>query len=172
MAPPAAAAAATLLFLLISSAAAAATPCFTSLFSFSDRHRKLPPPRPTGKPPPLLLLLLRPNLLRPPLRPMLRRPPHRRLHRSEGLGLPLLTPFPGKVKNDNFPMGANLAEGGATALDFKFLAERGINNTHTNQSLHVEIDRFKQLLTTLCSSQWRSQGESTPGPGPGSPGPE
>ncbi|CAN1149966.1 GDSL esterase/lipase At1g28590 [Linum perenne] len=152
MAPPAAAAAATLLFLLISSAAA--SPCFTSLFSFGDSITD------TGN----SLLLAPPGNLphccfSPYGQTFFGRPSGRcsdgRLivdFIAEGLGLPLLTPFPGEVKNDNFPMGANLAEGGATALDFKFLAERGIYNTHTNLSLHVEIDRFKQLLTTICSS--------------------
>ncbi|CAN1283798.1 GDSL esterase/lipase At2g27360 [Linum perenne] len=140
MAPPAAAAAATLLFLLISSAAA--SPCFTSLFSFGDSITD------TGN----SLLLAPPGNLphccfSPYGQTFFGRPSGRcsdgRLivdFIAEGLGLPLLTPFPGEVKNDNFPMGANLAEGGATALDFKFLAERGIYNTHTNLSLHVEIE--------------------------------
>ncbi|CAL1410341.1 unnamed protein product [Linum trigynum] len=71
---------------------------------------------------------------------------------AEQLGLPLLTPYPGKLHSNDFPLGANFAEGGATALDFHFLAEKGIYNTHTNLSLQVEIDRFKELLATICSS--------------------
>ncbi|CAI0445014.1 unnamed protein product [Linum tenue] len=144
-----------LLFLLpLSFAAGARSPCFTSFFSFGDSITD------TGN---QMLLAPDGNLPHccfPPYgetyfgRPSGRCSDGRLIvdFIAEHLGLPLLTPFPGKLHSNDFPLGANFAEGGATALDFHFLAEKGIYNTHTNLSLQVEIDRFKELLATICSS--------------------
>ncbi|CAN0853294.1 Sinapine esterase [Linum grandiflorum] len=156
MAPPTATAAVTtlLLFLTISSTTASTSPCFTSFFSFGDSITD------TGN---QCLLATPGNLPHCCFSPygvtFFGYPTGRcsdgRLivdFIAEGLGLPLLTPYPGEVKNSNFPLGANFAQGGATALDIHFLVERGIYNTITNLSLHLEIDHFKELLTTICSS--------------------
>ncbi|CAI0444990.1 unnamed protein product [Linum tenue] len=150
----AAASALPVLLLSLSFAAGARSPCFTSFFSFGDSITD------TGN---QMLLAPDGNLPHccfPPYgetyfgRPSGRCSDGRLIvdFIAEHLGLPLLTPFPGKLHSNDFPLGANFAEGGATALDFHFLAEKGIYNTHTNLSLQVEIDRFKELLATICSS--------------------
>ncbi|CAI0445010.1 unnamed protein product [Linum tenue] len=126
-------------------------PCFTSLFSFGDSVSDTGNQMLLGKCPHCCSL--------PNGETYFGRPTGRCCNGrlivdfiAEKLGLPLLTPFPGELKSSNFRFGANLAEGGATALDFRFLAERGIFNTHTNVSLGDELKRFRNLLPTLCSS--------------------
>ncbi|CAI0444984.1 unnamed protein product [Linum tenue] len=126
-------------------------PCFTSLFSFGDSVSDTGNQMLLGKCPHCCSL--------PNGETYFGRPTGRCCNGrlivdfiAEKLGLPLLTPFPGELKSSNFRFGANLAEGGATALDFRFLAERGIFNTHTNVSLGDELKRFRNLLPTLCFS--------------------
>ncbi|CAN0853290.1 GDSL esterase/lipase At1g28590 [Linum grandiflorum] len=155
MAPPATTAL-LLLLLSISTAAAsvAASPCFTSFFSFGDSITDTGNSMLLGTPGNLPHCCFSPYGVTFFGYPTGRCSDGRLIvdFIAEGLGLPLLTPYPGKVNNSNFPVGANFAEGGATALDINFLLERGIHNTHTNLSLHQEIDHFKELLTTICSS--------------------
>ncbi|CAN0853280.1 GDSL esterase/lipase At1g28570 [Linum grandiflorum] len=70
---------------------------------------------------------------------------------AEKLGLPLLTPYPGVQRSPDFLSGANLAMAAATALDYDVLIQKGIY-AKTDISLQVEIDRFRELLATICST--------------------
>ncbi|KAJ4846873.1 hypothetical protein Tsubulata_911877 [Turnera subulata] len=70
---------------------------------------------------------------------------------AEYVGLPFLPPYFGKGEH-NFQQGVNFAVSGATALDFGFLEERGIYNPGTNNSLNVQVQWFKNLLPSLCST--------------------
>ncbi|KAE8713681.1 GDSL esterase/lipase [Hibiscus syriacus] len=60
---------------------------------------------------------------------------------AEALGFEFLPPFYGS-KNEKFEKGVNFAVSGATALNFTFLAERGIHKRSTNVSLEVELNNF------------------------------
>lgn len=53
----------------------------------------------------------------------------------------------------DFGSGVNFAVGGATALDNEFFREKGLDVTWTNYSLGVQMEWFKQLLPSLCTSQ-------------------
>uniref|UniRef100_A0A1J3G8M9 GDSL esterase/lipase n=1 Tax=Noccaea caerulescens TaxID=107243 RepID=A0A1J3G8M9_NOCCA len=70
---------------------------------------------------------------------------------AEFLGLPHVPPFYGS-KNGNFEKGVNFAVGGATALESSFLEQRGIHFPHTNTSLRVQLNSFKEILPNLCGS--------------------
>ncbi|GMJ15949.1 Guard-cell-enriched GDSL Lipase 2 [Hibiscus trionum] len=73
---------------------------------------------------------------------------------AETLGFPFLPPYYG-FKNggrEKFQKGVNFAVAGATALNSSFLAERGIQNPTTNISLGDQLNSFKHLLPSLCSS--------------------
>ncbi|ONK69175.1 uncharacterized protein A4U43_C05F20120 [Asparagus officinalis] len=74
---------------------------------------------------------------------------------AEALGMPFLPPFLGGSGNSTgpgFELGVNFAVGGATALDVEFFREEGMRVTWTNYSLGVQMEWFKQLLPSLCSS--------------------
>ncbi|MFQ6641865.1 hypothetical protein Gotur_015346 [Gossypium turneri] len=73
---------------------------------------------------------------------------------AEALGFSFLPPFYGSKsgKWEKFQQGANFAVAGATALNSSFLAEQGIHSVSTNISLGVEVNSFKHLLLSLCSS--------------------
>ncbi|XP_028797289.1 GDSL esterase/lipase At1g31550-like [Neltuma alba] len=72
------------------------------------------------------------------------------------MGIPLVKPYlgikNGKVKNWNKEEGVNFAVLGATALDVKFLEEKGIYNCPTNDSLTIQLGWFKEVLPSLCNS--------------------
>ncbi|KAJ0985235.1 hypothetical protein J5N97_003591 [Dioscorea zingiberensis] len=70
---------------------------------------------------------------------------------AQAAGLPLLPPYLGGEYQD-FKKGVNFAVAGATALENSFFSERGISIPSTNNSLGVQLDWFKQLLPSLCSS--------------------
>uniref|UniRef100_A0ACD5ZJ19 Uncharacterized protein n=1 Tax=Avena sativa TaxID=4498 RepID=A0ACD5ZJ19_AVESA len=73
------------------------------------------------------------------------------------LGLPLLSPY--LDKDADFTHGANFAVTGATALDTASLAKMGVSMAHTNSSLAVQLQRFKDLMasTTKSSSETRER---------------
>ncbi|TYG71967.1 hypothetical protein ES288_D05G441700v1 [Gossypium darwinii] len=73
---------------------------------------------------------------------------------AEALGFSFLPPFYGSKsgKWEKFQKGANFAVASATALNSSFLAEQGIHSVSTNISLGVEVNSFKHLLPSLCSS--------------------
>ncbi|MBA0776861.1 hypothetical protein Gotri_011803 [Gossypium trilobum] len=73
---------------------------------------------------------------------------------AEALGFSFLPPFYGSEsgKWEKFQKGANFAVASATALNSSFLAEQGIHSVSTNISLGVEVNSFKHLLPSLCSS--------------------
>ncbi|CAN0853282.1 GDSL esterase/lipase At1g28580 [Linum grandiflorum] len=156
----AAAAASTLVFLTLATAVvhssnAGRVPCFTSLFSFGDSITD------TGNqmllPLPEDLSLL--HCCFPPYgetyfgRPTGRCSDGRLIvdFIARQLGLPLLRPYPGMLTSPSFQMGANFAMAAATVLDFDTLANHGILSK-TDVSLQVEIDKFKELLATICST--------------------
>ncbi|XP_038972708.1 GDSL esterase/lipase At1g28570-like [Phoenix dactylifera] len=57
-----------------------------------------------------------------------------------------------------FRRGANFAVGGATALDNDFFRARGLDVYWTDYSLATQIDWFKKLLPSLCSSDSECEG--------------
>ncbi|KAM0861938.1 hypothetical protein ACQ4PT_045583 [Festuca glaucescens] len=76
---------------------------------------------------------------------------------AKDLGLPLLSPF--LDKGADFTHGVNFAVTGATALDTATLAKMGVNMAHTNSSLGVQLQRFKDFMasTTRSSSEAREK---------------
>ncbi|KAE8732450.1 GDSL esterase/lipase [Hibiscus syriacus] len=132
--------------------------CFTSIFSFGDSLTD------TGN-------LLRISISESSRLPHAAFPPYGRtyFHRptgrfcdgrlvidflAEALGFPLLPPFYGSKSGglEEFQKGVNFAVAGATALNSSFLGEQGIYSVSTNISLGVEVNSFKDLLPSLCSS--------------------
>lgn len=72
---------------------------------------------------------------------------------AQGLGLPLVRPYLDGGSGDDFRQGANFAVGGATALDLDFFSSKGIQASWTDRSLRVQIESFKQLLSSLSSGR-------------------
>ncbi|KAL4387572.1 hypothetical protein GQ457_09G031200 [Hibiscus cannabinus] len=130
------------------------TGCFTSIFSFGDSITD------TGN----LLAISRsesirlpPSAFLPNGRTFFRHPSGRRCDGrliidflAEALGFPFLPPYYGS--SEQLEHGANFAVAGACALNSSFLAERGIPSHSTNISLGVQVNSFKHLLPSLCSS--------------------
>lgn len=72
---------------------------------------------------------------------------------AEALELPLLPAYLDRQGVDGeFEQGANFAVAGSTALDHNFFEERDIRIDLTNVSLGDQIQWFRQLLPSLCSS--------------------
>nr|XP_007148067.1 hypothetical protein PHAVU_006G177800g [Phaseolus vulgaris]ESW20061.1 hypothetical protein PHAVU_006G177800g [Phaseolus vulgaris] len=67
---------------------------------------------------------------------------------AESLGLPLVKPY---LEKKSGKEGTNFAVSGARALDPSFFEERGIS-IPTNYSLTKQLNWFKELLPSLCSS--------------------
>ena len=76
---------------------------------------------------------------------------------AKDLGLPLLSPY--LDKGADFAHGVNFAVAGATALDAAALASRGVSVPHTNSSLAVQLQRFKDFMsaTTLSPQEVREK---------------
>ncbi|XP_030521700.2 GDSL esterase/lipase At5g45910-like [Rhodamnia argentea] len=75
---------------------------------------------------------------------------------AEAVGLPYLKPYLEVVNNGSIDArrGVNFAVAGATALDPTFFAARNISTlTMTNNSLSVQLDWFKKLKSSLCTTQ-------------------
>ncbi|WOL03161.1 hypothetical protein Cni_G11881 [Canna indica] len=71
---------------------------------------------------------------------------------AEAMGLPLLPPHQERWRSADLRKGVNFAVAGATAIENSFFEERGIYIKFTNTSLGDQIQWFKQLLPSLCSS--------------------
>ncbi|KAG1346437.1 putative GDSL esterase/lipase [Cocos nucifera] len=71
---------------------------------------------------------------------------------AQRLGLPLVPPYLVGPGGQGFRQGANFAVGGATALPNDFFKAKGLNITWTQYSLGIQIEQFKNLLPSLCSS--------------------
>ncbi|RRT36775.1 hypothetical protein B296_00046529 [Ensete ventricosum] len=142
-----------LLFLLPAVLGSATTGCYSSIFSFGDSLAD------TGN--------LLHNLGRDGIR--IGRPPYGMtyFHRPTGrfsdgrlivdfiaqaMGLPLLPPYLDETTGGDMRKGVNFAVGGATAMENGFFKKRGIHIKFTNVSLGDQIQWFKQLLPSLCSS--------------------
>ena len=69
---------------------------------------------------------------------------------AEAFGLPYVPPYLG---GGDFVNGANFAVGGATALDYSFFRERGVEPTWTPHSLNEQMQWFKKLLTSIASTE-------------------
>ncbi|KAA8519686.1 hypothetical protein F0562_013869 [Nyssa sinensis] len=71
------------------------------------------------------------------------------------LGLPFVPPYFG-VRNSsgavNLEKGVNFAVIGAPTLDDSFFEERGIPNAYKHVSLRCQLNWFKDLLPSLCST--------------------
>ncbi|WOK95754.1 GDSL esterase/lipase [Canna indica] len=73
---------------------------------------------------------------------------------AQAIGLPFVKPSLAGVGEDGegFRYGANFATGGATALDGDYFMSKGMEIPWTNYSLSTQLQWFKQLLPSLCSS--------------------
>ncbi|CAD6243706.1 unnamed protein product [Miscanthus lutarioriparius] len=69
---------------------------------------------------------------------------------AKDLGLPLLNPY--LEEGADFSHGVNFAVAGATALDAAALARRGVAVPHTNSSLGVQLQRFKDFMSANTRS--------------------
>ena len=69
---------------------------------------------------------------------------------AKDLGLPLLNPY--LDEGADFSHGVNFAVAGATALDAAALARRGVAVPHTNSSLGVQLQRFKDFMSANTQS--------------------
>ncbi|KAM3242006.1 hypothetical protein ACQJBY_054613 [Aegilops geniculata] len=69
---------------------------------------------------------------------------------AQDLGLPLLSPY--LDTGADFTHGVNFAVTGATALDTAALARIGVNMTHTNSSLAVQLQRFKDFMASTAKN--------------------
>ncbi|KAB2032904.1 hypothetical protein E1A91_D05G424100v1 [Gossypium mustelinum] len=146
------------LFVIIISSIQPVNGCFTSIFSFGDSLTD------TGNLLEISLLesnKLPPSAFPPNGRTFFHHPSGRRCDGrlvidflAEALGIPFLRPsYTTKVgRLQKFQKGMNFAVAGATALNSSFLQENGIHNRSTNISLGDELNSFKHLLPSLCSS--------------------
>ncbi|KAF0936136.1 hypothetical protein E2562_038862 [Oryza meyeriana var. granulata] len=66
------------------------------------------------------------------------------------IGLPLLNPY--LDKGADFTHGVNFAVTGATALDTAALASIGVTAPHTNSSLNVQLQWFKDFMSATTKS--------------------
>ncbi|KAG0489372.1 hypothetical protein HPP92_008183 [Vanilla planifolia] len=71
---------------------------------------------------------------------------------AEAMGVSFLPPYLVSPLARDFWRGANFAVGGATALGTEFYRRRGYDVPWSNFSLAVQINFFKDLLPSLCSS--------------------
>ncbi|CAL9123944.1 unnamed protein product, partial [Musa textilis] len=72
---------------------------------------------------------------------------------AQAIGLPLVRPYlAGTDDGEDFRCGANFAVGGATALDKEYFMSKGMDVYWTNNSLSIQLESFKQLLPSLCST--------------------
>ncbi|KAG8045689.1 hypothetical protein GUJ93_ZPchr0008g12930 [Zizania palustris] len=70
---------------------------------------------------------------------------------AEAFGVPFVPPYLGQAHN--FTHGVNFAVVGATALDLAFFRENNITSVAPfNSSLSVQLEWFKKLKPTLCST--------------------
>lgn len=69
--------------------------------------------------------------------------------------MPYLPPYVSLGKDKNYPVqGLNFAVAGATALDAKFFYDQKIGTIlWTNDSLSVQLEWFKKVKSTLCTTQ-------------------
>ncbi|XP_010912671.3 GDSL esterase/lipase At1g31550 [Elaeis guineensis] len=142
-----------LLLPLLSSSHPATTTCYTSVFSFGDSLAD------TGN---LLRYLGKKNIdvgRLPYGETYFRRPTGRfcdgRLvvdFIAQAMGLPLLPPYLARRSGHGFRQGANFAVAGATAIENGFFMEKGLHVPWSNNSLGIQIEWFRQLLPSLCSS--------------------
>nr|GLL24167.1 GDSL esterase/lipase At1g28580-like isoform X1 [Ipomoea trifida] len=73
---------------------------------------------------------------------------------AERFGLPLLPPSAGALLGGiDTKGGVNFAFVGAAALDSSFYEERGITNIYTNVSMRVQLNWFKDMLPSLCTTR-------------------
>lgn len=75
---------------------------------------------------------------------------------AESLGLPLVQPYLGVrrkgITAEDFEKGLNFAVAGATALDASFLRENMSCKVHTNYSLAVQLEWFRDAYSSVCRS--------------------
>ncbi|CAL9115016.1 unnamed protein product [Musa textilis] len=71
---------------------------------------------------------------------------------AQAVGLPFVRPYLAGNCAEDFRYGANFAVGGATALDNQFFRSMGLQIIWTNYSLGAQLEWFRQLLPSLCSS--------------------
>ncbi|KAH7651637.1 GDSL lipase/esterase protein [Dioscorea alata] len=72
---------------------------------------------------------------------------------AEAIGLPLVPPYLPGGDSRNFEKGVNFAVAGATALNNDFFKSKGIHvNWYNNFNLDVQVELFKQLLPSICST--------------------
>ncbi|KAJ7968682.1 GDSL esterase/lipase [Quillaja saponaria] len=73
---------------------------------------------------------------------------------AEAYGLPYLPPYLEITKGQNIQHGVNFAVAGATAFDPEFFYQRKVGALlWTNDSLSVQLDWFKKLKPSLCTTK-------------------
>ncbi|KAA8519312.1 hypothetical protein F0562_013568 [Nyssa sinensis] len=145
------------IFLILTILTPYAISCYTSIFGFGDSLTDtgntlyIPPPSKA------------PNCVLPPYGETYFHNPTGRCcdgrliidFTAQNLGLPFVAPYFG-VRNSsgavNLEKGVNFAVIGAPALDDSFFEERGITNPFKNVSLRRQLNWFKDLLPSLCST--------------------
>ncbi|KAB1223536.1 hypothetical protein CJ030_MR2G011239 [Morella rubra] len=76
---------------------------------------------------------------------------------AEAFGLPYLRPYLSIKNGQDGRHGVNFAVAGATALDPQFFYERRVGSLlWTNDSLSVQLDWFKKLKSSICTSKQAS----------------
>ncbi|KAJ8493133.1 hypothetical protein OPV22_014854 [Ensete ventricosum] len=71
---------------------------------------------------------------------------------AQAVGLPFVRPYLAGNCGEDFRYGVNFAVGGATALDNECFRSMGLQIIWTNYSLGAQLEWFRQLLPSLCSS--------------------
>lgn len=77
---------------------------------------------------------------------------------AEALGLPLVPPYLATTSNQDLRHGVNFAVAGVTALDGDFFKAKGMTLTWPQYSLSAQIQWFKKLLPSFCSSKSDCEG--------------
>ncbi|XP_008777731.2 GDSL esterase/lipase At1g31550-like [Phoenix dactylifera] len=72
---------------------------------------------------------------------------------AQAMGLPLVPPYLVRTSKQDLRYGVNFAVAGVTALDGKFFRDKGMVLTWPQYSLATQIQWFKKLLPSLCSSK-------------------
>ncbi|KAJ3706403.1 hypothetical protein LUZ61_010108 [Rhynchospora tenuis] len=70
---------------------------------------------------------------------------------AEDLGLPFVPPYLGSESTGYFPLGANFAVGGATAMNHSIFQEMGVPVDTRVGFLAIQVQWFKEMLTLLCT---------------------
>lgn len=71
---------------------------------------------------------------------------------AEAYGLPFLPAYLTLSNGQNISQGVNFAFAGATALDFEFFKQKGVE-AYAENSLSIQLGWFKKLKPSLCKNK-------------------